>query len=160
LILVKPPSGPPPLVAWFCVYAVNLIFPVAMGWSITREGGKIGMVIGIVAVFALGCRLCFMSRRAMLPVVYAGWIVAVSQLAPILHIFAGMVGVSVAHVFGDETMRGEVNTVLGGFLATIVTGGILIHKLVGRPKTASRLRESGCASRLLRPTSSWVSGIP
>ena len=123
---IKPPVEPPPVVAWRCVYVANLIFPLLMGWMATREGGGIGMFIGIVAVFALGHRLCFIARRAMLAVVYGGWVVALFQLAPILHIFAGIVGVWVAHGFEDVTKRDQVNTVLGGFLATIVTGGILI----------------------------------
>ncbi len=118
------PGGPPPVVAWIGVYAVNLILPVYLGLMRTREGGRVGMMVGIITVFALGCRACFVYREAMLTVAYGGWIVAASQFVPFLHIWAGLIGVDVAVAMTRET--GDLSTAIGGFLATLLTGGILI----------------------------------
>ena len=120
----EPVDGPPPVLPWIGVYAVNLILPVWLGLMRTRDGGRIGMLLGIIAVFALGCRLCFVSREPVLTVVYGGWIVAASQFAPFLQILAGLIGVGAARAMSRET--GNVDTVLGGFIATSLTGGILI----------------------------------
>jgi hypothetical protein len=117
-------DGPPPLLAWSWVYIANLCIPVLWGSMVTREGGRVGMVIGIIVVFALGCRACYVSRRAVLTVVYGGWIVAASQFFPILQIFAGSIGIAAARPMCGE--YGNVNTALGGFIATIVTGCILM----------------------------------
>jgi hypothetical protein len=132
---VPGPDGPPPVLAWICVYAVNLIVPVWMGSAMTHDGGKVGMLIGIIVVFALGCRVCFVSRRAVLTVVYGGWIIALTQFAPILHIFAGVIGVRAALALSQETSPDtygspNVNTTLGGLIATVITGSILITAAV------------------------------
>jgi hypothetical protein len=117
-------DGPPPLLAWSWVYIANLCIPVLWGSMVTREGGRVGMVTGIIVVFALGCRACYVSRKAVLTMVYGGWIVAASQLLPILHIFAGMMGTSAARLTGIE--NDNTNTAVGGFIATLVTGCILM----------------------------------
>ena len=120
--------GPPPVLAWIGVYAANLILPIYYGMMMTRDGARVGMLIGIIVVFALGYHICFVSRKAMRTVVYGGWIVAVFQLLPFLQLVAGSIGASVAQVTVQATSGdfGQVNTVLGGFLATMATGGILI----------------------------------
>ncbi len=116
--------GLPPLIAWSCVYAVNLIGPVYWGSMVTRDGGRVGMLIGIIVVFVLGWRVCYVSRSTVLTVVYGGWIVAASQFLPILHLFAGGIGIAAAEPMSGGD--GNLNTVLGGFIATLVTGCILI----------------------------------
>ena len=117
-------GGPPPVLAWILVYTVNLGIPVLWGLMVTREGGRVGMVIGIIVVFAIGCRVCFVSRRAMLTVVYGGWIVALSQAFPALQIIAGIIGLSAVRVTTSEER--DVSTILGGFIATLITGCVLI----------------------------------
>jgi hypothetical protein len=121
-------AGPPPVLAWIGVCAANVILPIYFGMMMTRDGARVGMLIGIIVVFALGYHICFVSRKAMLTVVYGGWIVAALQFLPFLQLVAGSIGTSVAQVTGQATSGdfGQVNTVLGGFLATMATGGILI----------------------------------
>jgi hypothetical protein len=117
-------GGPPPVLAWIWVYTVNLGIPVMLGSMFTCEGGRVGMVIGIIVVFAIGCRVCFVSRRTVLMVVYGGWIVALSQAVPALHIIAGTIGLSAVRVTTGEER--DLSTILGGFIATLITGCVLI----------------------------------
>ena len=60
----------PPWVAWSAVYAVNLILPLNFGSMVTRDGGRVGMLSCTLLLFALGCRVCFVSRTAILTVVW------------------------------------------------------------------------------------------
>ncbi len=116
------------VLSWAVVFAANLIVPGFLGWMVTREGGKLGMLIGTILVFALGCRACFVSRRAMLTVVYGGWVVAASQLFPFLQMLAGMMGVEVAVALGQATDERlpDVVTISGGVVATMFVGFALI----------------------------------
>ena len=120
----------PPILPWMGVYLVNLIVPLYFGSLVTRGLGKAGMVIGILLVFSLGCLLCFVSRKIILAIVYGGWIVAASQFFPLLHIFAGSIGIRAASALGMTTTHRpddvDVDTALGGVLATVVTGAILL----------------------------------
>jgi hypothetical protein len=118
------PGGPPPVAAWIGAYAVNLILPVYLGWMMTRGGGRVGMMVGIITVFALGWRACFVYREAVLTVSYGGWIVAASQFVPFLQMLAGLIGAGVAMAMTRETR--DLSTAISGFLATLLTGGILI----------------------------------
>ena len=118
----------PPWVAWAAVYAVNLILPLNLGAMATRGGGRVGMLAGILLLFALGCRVCAVSRTAILTVVWGGWFVAALQCVAILHVVAGVIGVRAALALGLVTgpRADDVDTVLGGVTATVVTGGILL----------------------------------
>ncbi|APW61640.1 hypothetical protein [Paludisphaera borealis] len=121
-------KGPAPVLAWACVYVANLPYPLFCGVILTTDSGRMGMVLGILAVFLTGYRSCFVYREAILTVAYGGWIVAAFQFVPFLQVMAGLIGVAVAEATGQAASGdlGPINTVLGGFLATLVTGGILI----------------------------------
>ena len=118
----------PPWVAWLVVYAINLILPLHFGWTVTRGGGRVGMLSCTLLPFALGCRVCFLSRTAILTVVWGGWVVAAFQCVAVLHIVAGAIGLRTALALGLVTGQraDDVGTVLGGAMATVVTGGILL----------------------------------
>ena len=126
----------PPLLWWTLVFGANLVLPLIWGYGSTSGLGRVGMGIGIAVVFAIGCRVSLRSRAAILPVIRGGGIVAASQFVPILHLVAGLVGVRAAHFLGTTT-RGErfgVDTALGGLVATLVTGIILlaVADIIGR----------------------------
>ena len=118
----------PPYLAWSLVYIANLVVPLYLGTAVTDGSGRVGMAIGVVVVFAIGCRVCVMSRWSVLTVVYGGWIVAISQFMPCLQSFAGMMGVGTATALGLATNpRGDhVNSGAGGIVATLVTGFLLL----------------------------------
>jgi len=136
----KPPSGPdfafldkrrhehPPVGGWTWVYIVNLPVALFLGALVTTANGAVGMWLGVLALFLVGRRACFVARESMLTVVYGGWVVAAFQFFPMGQIAAGLVGVGVAQ--GSMGLAhhdlGPIDTALGGFMATIVTGLLLI----------------------------------
>lgn len=122
------PDGKPPVRDWIVVCAVNLIVPVFLGWGITDDRGRIGMALGIVVVLALGYRACFSSPEVVRTIAYGGWLVAFTQCIPFVQFIAGFVGVGVAQELGlaSEGGIGLVSTIMGGFVATLITGGLLI----------------------------------
>ena len=115
----------PPVLAWTVVYIVNLFLPVFLGLSATREGGKFGMLLGVILYFTLGCYLCYVAREVVRTLVYGGWVVAVAQCFLFPHMIVGLFGVSSAGALGQAADL-DVTSEPGGFIATLVTGGILL----------------------------------
>lgn len=124
----KGPVDPPPFLAWVGVYLPNLIIPVYFARMICNEPAMVGMVFGVLVVFGVGCRACFRSRRLMLAIIYGGWVVGASQFLPMLQMFAGSFAVGGVAALGLTTSgRAEdVNTAAGGFVATLITGALLL----------------------------------
>lgn len=125
--------GTRPLVlAWVAVYLLNLIFPLFAGWSVTGKGGRVGMFLGILLLLATGCLAVVKSRRFGIALVVGGVFVAVGQLLPIAQLGAGTIGLYAAQLLGLVTLRwpdddiGDINGEPGGFVATVITGGLLM----------------------------------
>ncbi len=116
---------------WAGVYALNLIVPLPLGWTMTDAAGRVGMVLAVLTMLATGGYACLGSRKAGVTLLVGGGILAVCQFFPFPQILAGMIGIAAARAMGLTT-GGEghgmevVNSVLGGFVATTLTGGILI----------------------------------
>ena len=112
---------------WGC-FAVNLIVPLFFGLMLTDKSGRFGMFLGVILWLALGCWLCFVSRRVVLTVVYGGWVVAAFQFWPSLHFLAGAVAIHAVQALGQASSAGagELTSEPGGFLATVITGGLLL----------------------------------
>jgi hypothetical protein len=87
------------------------------------------MVLGIVVLYLLGYWACHRFRAAVVWLIYGASMVAVFQLLPMAHLIVGMLGVAAAVFVEGGGIRSHPTTVLtipGGFVATIITGGILI----------------------------------
>lgn len=41
-------------VIWTAIYVANLILPLLLGWGVTSDGGRIGMICAIAALWAFG----------------------------------------------------------------------------------------------------------
>ena len=109
--------------AWATVFGVNLIVPLWLGWDMTSGVGRVGLVLAIVLWLLLGHLLCARSRKLRFLLVAGGVCVGLSQLLPLLQIWAGMNSgmiISMASGFSDRA------TGLYGFLMTLLTGGQLI----------------------------------
>jgi hypothetical protein len=122
-----PRASPPPLGKWAWVYVANLPFALFFGTLATTAIGAAGMWLGVLALFLIGRRACFVARESVLTVVYGGWILAAFQFIPVGQIAAGLAGVGAAQAMGlAHHDLGPIHTALGGFVATIVTGSLLL----------------------------------
>lgn len=119
------------VLGWPIVFLANLAVPVLAGWGIVFDEAIAGCGIAITAQLLAGWSLCFLwpsaARRLLLGAVFTG----LSQIIPVLHAIAGLVGFIVADLMGqvanDQDMGpGTLRTLGGGFLVTFVTGGVLL----------------------------------
>jgi MFS family permease len=122
--------------AWIFVCAINMAVPLLFSATLTEEHGKLGMLLAVVSFFLCGCLLCAFQRNLALAVIIGGVIVALTQLFPILHIVAGWIGMAVGDLLGVADFgRGDDSprllNELGGFVVTLVTGGILMAIATG-----------------------------
>ncbi len=112
---------------WTLVFALNLIVPLFFGWMMTADGGRFGMAAGIGLLWYLGDRACGWTDGWGRALVSGGFVVALSQLFPLLQIWAGIVGTGIATALervtsGEPRVGGTLHTELGGLIATGVTG--------------------------------------
>lgn len=121
-------DGTPTVSVWLGASAANLVVPGILGIMLTDDRGRIGMALGVGAVLAFGYRVCFIFRVVVRTIAYGGWLIAVTQCIPIVQIIAGSIGVETAREFGLASggAFGPINTVVGGFVATLITGGLLL----------------------------------
>ncbi len=119
-------------IAWSVVYGINLIFPLLIGWFLANPTGRLGIVIAILLMWLIGHLAVARSVRFRFTLVAGGICVGLSQVFPLLHYFAGTVGLEITSrllrmpsLFEDDT-RPEITTGLAGFPTTILTGGILM----------------------------------
>src|SRR5262249_17793790 len=98
---------------------------------VTEQHGKLGMGVALLSFLACGCYLCAYHRKLALALIVGGVLVALTQVFPILQIMAWLIGMGICPAFG-QTSSGEDEATphltgeLGGFVVTLVTGGILI----------------------------------
>ncbi len=122
----------PLLLAWLGVFAANLILPLFFAWSITRDAGRIGMLGAVLGLLATGALAGLARCRVGIALVVGGVPVALSQLVGAPQIYAGSRGLLVAEAMGQMGKTrpgdpvGDMTSELGGFIATVVTGGILM----------------------------------
>ena len=116
----------PMIVVWVAVYSSNLLVPLFISSFVTDKAGKFGMTIAIFLVLGLGCLVVPRHRHAGKAVITGGCFTAVFQFLPALPLFAGTIGVAVARNMGQTIGHEQIASEFGGFVATVVTGGILI----------------------------------
>jgi hypothetical protein len=114
---------PRAILGWIAVFLLNMVVPLLFGWSMTRDGGRVGMAVASLALFAVGCGICT-ARRGLVAPLFVG----LSQVVPVLQILAGSIGVEVALAL-RVAVGSDLSTRLteaGGFVVTLVTGGLLM----------------------------------
>lgn len=121
--------------AWVAVFAANLIVPLLFGWGMAGPRGRSGLVAAAALILGLGSGLCYYRRDLAAPLVVGATLVALTQLFPLLQILAGVVGVGIVRSLGLMGGGGDgppqILGPLGGFVVTLVTGGILIAVSAG-----------------------------
>ena len=111
-------------IAWAAVLAANLPAPILFAVMCTDVGGRVGMVLAVAFVGLLGHESCRRYPRVIRFAMPGGWVVAATQVWPVLHFLAGAIGLRIAR-FGMAAPVDDVPTAhgpLAGFTATLVTG--------------------------------------
>jgi hypothetical protein len=117
--------------AWVIVFLLNLVVPGFFGWMVTESGGRNGMLIATLLLLALGYGACGAARRTARTLVFGGLLVTITQFFPLVQIVAGFIGLGIGEAIGqadmsDDALPGQVKSEAGGFLITLVTGGLLM----------------------------------
>jgi hypothetical protein len=124
---VMPRKSQPRQVWWALVFGLNLIVSLFFGWMVTAEGGRIGMAAGVALLWYLGHRLCAISDPFGRALVAGGFVVALTQLFPIAHIFVGIVSVGIAQSLLHEPDSGSsIHSPIAGLIATGSMGVIMM----------------------------------
>lgn len=112
---------------WPVVFLLNMIVPTLFGWQITREGGRLGMSAATALLLISGWWVCFIQPSNGRMLVLGAAILSLSQLFPVIQMVAGMVALAMCG-FGINEDDGAMRPVseAGGFLITLIVGGILI----------------------------------
>jgi hypothetical protein len=109
---------------------MNLIVPLMYGLLETREHGFVGMLVGSLILLLGGFWCCFRFKDFSKALIVGGWIVALSQVYPLLQMLAGIFGMGVANAVGpspdEEYSPYSIHSEPAGCVATIMTGAILI----------------------------------
>lgn len=127
----RPRGGGRLLLGWAVVFSCNMIVPLLFGWDLTRDAGRGGLFAAGALLLGGGLWLCRAWPTLGGPLVAGAVLVSLTQLLPILQIIAGLMGLRLARAFGQAVSLGEfdfdrITGGLGGFVATLVTGGLLI----------------------------------
>jgi hypothetical protein len=117
--------------AWFGVCALNMPVPLLFGLQMTRAGGRIGMLIAMLALLGVGFWICVAARKIAVCTIIGAILVGLSQVVPIAQMFAGLFALGFGHALGLAVgSHGDVSDhvvgELGGFVVTLLTGTILI----------------------------------
>ena len=110
--------------AWLVTFASNLVVPVLFGCMLTKLSGCCGMALATSLAWWTGHRLFKKTEEAAKCLVIGGIVVAVTQVCPFLHIYAGSAAVNVwAHVGGPSASgkTGIPLSAIGAFLVTVMT---------------------------------------
>lgn len=108
---------------WSAVYAANLPVALFFGWIATEQGGRLGMAAGIAVLWTVGLAVCAWPGRLRQILVVGGWVVALSQMIVLPHIFIGTFALgSWGSITGANSGIDGPLTEVGGFAVTLMTG--------------------------------------
>lgn len=122
---------------WPIALLLNLILPILLAWDLTARSGRIGMAAGIGLIWYLGHRLCAVGARMGRALVVGGFVVALSQICPVLQMASGVLGIAIASAVGQgylpyvDDLASPGVSELGGLIATLTTGAVLILTAIG-----------------------------
>jgi hypothetical protein len=141
------------LVGWTAVCLLNMPLPLLLAGEVTKHHGRTGMLVASATLFLVGAWVCVAQPKLGLALVVGGAPIALSQIVPFLQIMAGLVALAVGEFFqqveNQDDVPGQVVSEPGGFILTMITGGLLMGAaltlgLLMRALIPTRWRE--CAS--------------
>jgi hypothetical protein len=123
--------------AWPAVFGLNMVLPLFFSTVVTEHHGRFGLCIASFVLLAGGWALCAVSASTARKVILGAALVAVTQFFPVLQIIAGSVSMGIAQSFQlveggggdpdlDEQDIPQITSELGGFIVTMLVGGILL----------------------------------
>ena len=112
-------------VGWTLVFLANLRVPLLFGWGLTDWGGRIGMFAAIGPLYLVGRESCARVRGMNSVIIWGGMLVALSQVYPMVHVFAGGFAFRTAGNLGLMTNEWDVDGALAGCIVTLLTGVVL-----------------------------------
>ena len=124
-------------ITWAIVFGLNMVLPLLFSVELTQHHGRLGMCAASLVLLIAGWVLCALSARTARKLILGAAIVALTQFFPILQIVTGSVSMGIAASFQladggggdldpDEGGFPEITSELGGFMVTILVGGILL----------------------------------
>jgi len=116
-------------IEWTAVLCFNLIVPVLFGMGMTSERAKIGVFLAIAMIACIGYYFCYARPLPVLFIIRGGVLVALSQMFPMLQVFAGALSIQILLTLGiieDSDILNMLSTATAGFLAALLTGTILM----------------------------------
>lgn len=123
-----PPHDPTGrITGWTVVYLLNLIVPGFLGFIVCKDGGLLGMLLGIAAFYGIVTWGVIRWRRFGRWATLGGVAIALTQFWPVLQMSAGIFALGVWNT-GTGTGVGKNNlgtgalAEVGGFAVTILTG--------------------------------------
>lgn len=136
---------------WFGVFVLNILFPGFIAFAMTDGAapGRYGIVGAMFLLLVLGNGLSIDVPKIGRPLLLGGVFVGLSQLFPVVQLFAGTAAIEIARLVGLASRDGDGMPRLageaGGFAVTLATGvllmmvslvlGLLRRRLTHRPWT-------------------------
>ncbi len=119
--------------AWFLAVAINLPAPLMFGFSFTTAGApRLGMLIGIAAVYGTGVWICLHRAEVMWRLIVGSLFTALSQIWPMLHMLVGIVSMGISKfIFDADRERDQIEAIPEVVLTTLLTGiGLILPSIV------------------------------
>jgi hypothetical protein len=118
------------LLAWPMVFALNLIVPLVLGASLIGGTAHWGLLVALCILLGIGWCICLLGPTSSARTVGGGLFVAISQLVPVLQLSAGAIAIRVTGAAGLVDVHWwesapQIDSNLGSFVVTLVTGGLL-----------------------------------
>ena len=112
------------------VFVLNNALPLVLGWQLTATSGRIGMFIGMMALFGAGICVCELRPWLGWSLTVGGGVMCVAQFVPIAQMVAGLIGLAIGEALGQVHMSDglpqKISSETGGFVVTFTTGAILM----------------------------------
>jgi hypothetical protein len=113
-------------VAWSMIVAWNLPVPLLLGWDATDSGARLGMFAAIPVFHGLGGWLFRKLPSIQQTIVWGGLAFVLSQLFPLLHVFAGGAALRTGNRLGLSVNDYRATGLIAGFVVTLLTGAMLL----------------------------------
>ncbi len=115
------------LYVWLLVFAANLPIPLYFAVPIVKDGGYWGTAVSLLILWFAGQLACYHSPFFTKRILIGGAIVGAFQFWPLPQIMAGAIGLAVAGINFEEALSDTTPvSEWQGFIATFVTGGLLM----------------------------------